>query len=401
MIADSKNTQPKNTQHGSAQFREALKDIFLYFENGVFLQALSFGAEGSAIGEVVFNTSLCGYEEIITDPSYTGQFITFCMPEIGIVGVNEQDKESRGIFCKGVIVSQYNDFYSNFRAQGDLSSLAKQHNIIGICNLDTRALVKMLRTQGSMMMIASTEISEKETLESLLKSAPSMSEQNLIPEVSTKKPYIHQDGVFSFDSMDYERANSTKRKKILAIDFGIKRNILNELTSVGLEVEVIPHTFSADSILKRFESKEIGGVFLSNGPGDPLILENEITQIRALIDSQIPLFGICLGHQLLAIAHGFDTYKLKFGHHGANHPVKNMLTGEVEITSQNHNYSVPDSIESIAEVTHRNLFDGTIEGVRYRNKPIFSLQHHPESSPGPKEARSVFAEFAKAVYETH
>lgn len=393
---DSKNTQPKN-----AQSMQALKDIFLYFENGVFLQALSFGAEGSAIGEVVFNTSLCGYEEIITDPSYAGQFITFCMPEIGIVGVNEQDKESKEIFCKGVIVSQYNDFYSNFRAQGDLSTLLKKHNIIGICNLDTRALVKMLRTQGSMMMIASTEISEKETLESLLKSAPSISEQNLIPEVSTKKPYIHKDGVFSFESMDYKRTNSTKRKKILAIDFGIKRNILNELTSVGLEVEVIPHTFSADCILKRFESKEIGGVFLSNGPGDPLMLENEITQIRTLIDSQIPLFGICLGHQLLAIAHGFDTYKLKFGHHGANHPVKNTLTGEVEITSQNHNYSVPDSIESIAEVTHRNLFDGTIEGVRYRNKPIFSLQHHPESSPGPKEARSVFAEFAKAVHETH
>ncbi|WP_394950801.1 glutamine-hydrolyzing carbamoyl-phosphate synthase small subunit [uncultured Helicobacter sp.] len=375
-----------------------LKPISLYFENGVFLQAKSFGAEGSAVGEVVFNTSLSGYEEIITDPSYAGQFITFSMPEIGIVGVNPQDEESTKTFCKGVIVANYNEFYSNFRATQSLGDFLKAQNIIGICGVDTRALIKMLTKQGSMMMIASTHIHDAQSLATQLASAPHIQDINYIKQVSTPTPYTHQDSVFSFESLGYTKPQW--HKKILAIDFGIKRNILNELNAVGLEVEVIPYTFSADEVLERFERKEIGGVFLSNGPGDPLVLKDEVAQIQKLINANIPIFGICLGHQLLAIAHGFETFKLKFGHHGGNHPVKNLITQEVEITAQNHNYSVPDSIESIAQVTHRNLFDGTIEGLKYHNKPIFSVQHHPEASPGPKEARRLFAEFATIVRET-
>ncbi|MCV6607208.1 MAG: gamma-glutamyl-gamma-aminobutyrate hydrolase family protein, partial [Campylobacterales bacterium] len=186
-------------------------------------------------------------------------------------------------------------------------------------------------------------------------------------------------------------------KKIVAYDFGAKLNILNELTAVGLETTVIPHNTPAEDVIKKFEEGEIGGVFLSNGPGDPLVLKDVVDNVKKLIDKDIPMFGICLGHQILSIAHGYDTYKLKFGQHGGNHPVKNMRTGAVEITAQNHNYSVPESIEEIAEITHVNLFDNTIEGVDYKNKPIFSVQHHPESSPGPHESRYIFKEFADSV----
>ncbi len=372
-----------------------MEKISLYFENGVFLQASSFGASGEAVGEVVFNTSLTGYQEIITDPSYAGQFITFSMPEIGIVGANEQDYESKEIFAKGVIVSHYNERFSNFRATSSLSYILQKHNILGICGIDTRTIIKMLRTQGAMMMIASTQCHDKQALRQKLANSPRIEQINYIKQVSTQKAYTHQDGVYDFEQFTYSKPKW--HKKIIAIDFGIKRNILNELNAVGLEVEVISHKFSATDIIKRFQSGEISGVFLSNGPGDPLSLQDEVKEIRQLIDSAIPIFGICLGHQLLALAHGFETYKLKFGHHGGNHPVKNLLTNAVEITAQNHNYSVPDSIESIAEVTHRNLFDGTIEGLKYHNKPIFSLQHHPEASPGPKESRSVFEQFAQML----
>lgn len=372
-----------------------MENISLYFENGVFLQAKSFGASGEAVGEVVFNTSLTGYQEIITDPSYAGQFITFSMPEIGIVGANEQDYESREIFAKGVIVSHYNAYFSNFRAKDSLASILKKHNIIGICGIDTRTIIKMLRTQGAMMMIASTKYHDKQSLSQKLSHSPRIEHINYIKQVSTQKAYTHKDSVFDFEKFTYGKPKW--RKKIIAIDFGIKRNILNELNAVGLEVEVMPHNFSANGIIKRFQSGEISGVFLSNGPGDPLSLQSEVEEIKKLIDSGIPLFGICLGHQLLALAHGFKTYKLKFGHHGGNHPVHNLLTNAVEITAQNHNYSVPDSIQSIAKVTHRNLFDGTIEGLQYHDKPIFSIQHHPEASPGPKESRSVFEQFAQML----
>lgn len=370
-----------------------MQKAWLYFENGIFLEAKSFGASGSCVGEVVFNTAMSGYQEIITDPSYAGQFITFSMPEIGIVGTNPQDWEGEKIHCKGILVREYNEIFSNFRAKESLSSFLKAANIMGVCGVNIRDIIKILRTEGAMHLVVSTEYSDPNKLKEILQNSERIEEINYIQKVSTPKSYMHSSSVYDFATFEYAKPNKNG-KKIVAIDFGIKKNILNELCAVGLEVEVLPSSFSADLLIQRFKDGEISGVFLSNGPGDPMVLKNEVAEIKKLIAAKIPMFGICLGHQLLSIAHGYETYKLKFGHHGGNHPVKNLQTGKVEITSQNHNYSVPDSIEQIATVTHRNLFDGTIEGIEYKDSPIFSVQHHPESSPGPKEARSLFEKFA-------
>lgn len=373
-----------------------MRDAWIYLENGTYLQAKSFGANTTAVGEIVFNTSMTGYQEIISDPSYAGQFITFTMPEIGNVGVNDEDMESAKAHCKGVIVRQYQSRHSSFRAEEALHTFLEKHGVIGICDIDTRYLTKMLRLEGAMMMIASTEVSDKEELKKLLASSARIEEINYIEEVSTKTAYKHTSGVYDPFSFRYNDAPSPKAR-IAAIDFGVKRNILNELTQAGLDVEVLPNTFSADALIARYDTREIDGVFLSNGPGDPLVLKREQEEIKKLIERKIPLFGICLGHQLLSIAHGHDTHKLKFGHHGGNHPVKNVKTGMVEITAQNHNYNVPESVREIAEVTHINLFDNTIEGLRYNDAPVFSVQHHPESSPGPKESRYIFSEFLQLI----
>jgi carbamoyl-phosphate synthase small subunit len=253
----------------------------------------------------------------------------------------------------------------------------------------------MLRDSGSMMMVASTCISSIDELKEVLESTPRIEEINYIEQVSTKVSYLHNHGRYDAINFRYNEPQTTK--KIIALDFGIKRNILNELTHAGMEVEVVPNSIPSSEIINRYEKGEIGGVFLSNGPGDPLILKAEQQKIRELIEKKIPLFGICLGHQLLSIANGYDTFKLKFGHHGGNHPVKNAVTRAVEITAQNHNYNVPNEIVQIATVTHTNLFDGTIEGLNYNNAPIISVQHHPESSPGPHESSYIFNEFAKMV----
>ena len=372
-----------------------MEKVYIYLENETYLEANSFGAKGTSVGEIVFNTSLTGYQEITTDPSYAGQFITFTMPEIGNVGVNDDDMESPTIYCKGVLVRAYNKQYSNFRGEKSFGELLKEHNTLGICDIDTRYLTKMLRDEGAMMMIASTEISSKDELKELLSKSPRIEDINYIEQVSTKEPYIHKSGAWNHDRLSYNKAVMSD-KKIVVVDFGVKRNILNELVQSGLEVEVVPSNFKASELIKRFEDGDIGGVFLSNGPGDPLTLTAEKEQVQELIKTQIPIFAICLGHQMLSIAHGFDTYKLKFGQHGGNHPVKNEKN-VVEITAQNHNYNVPDDIIKIAEITHQNLFDNTIEGVKYNDKNIFSVQHHPEASPGPHESKYIFDEFAAIV----
>jgi carbamoyl-phosphate synthase small subunit len=368
-----------------------MQKVSLYFENGLFLEADSFGVSGTSVGEIVFNTSLTGYQEIVTDPSYAGQFVTFTMPEIGIVGCNEQDMESRGAYCKGIIVRSYQARPSNFRCQEPLDELLKRYNILGITNIDTRFLTKMLRNEGAMMMIASTEVHNRDELKTILANSPRIEEINYIKQVSTKESYTHKDARYNAKIFEYEKPNTSK--KIIALDFGVKRNILNELTHAGMEVEVVPNSIEAEVIIEKFRAKEIDGLFLSNGPGDPLILKDEQAKIKKLIEAKIPLFGICLGHQLLSISHGYDTYKLKFGHHGGNHPVKNEINSVVEITAQNHNYNVPDNIIEVATVTHTNLFDNTIEGLRYNDSPIMSVQHHPEASPGPHESAYIFNEF--------
>ncbi len=372
-----------------------MQKVSLYFENGLLLEAKSFGTEGTSVGEIVFNTSLTGYQEIVTDPSYAGQFVTFTMPEIGIVGCNEQDSESKGAYCKGIIVRSYQDRVSNFRAKESLAKLLKREGVIGICDIDTRFLTKMIRDEGAMMMVASTTTHDIDKLKDILDSSPRIEDINYIEQVSTKESYIHNQANFNIDTFEYNKPQTTK--KIIALDFGVKRNILNELTNAGMEVKVVPNSTPADEIIAMIDSGKASGVFLSNGPGDPLILKDEQAKIKTLIEHKIPLFGICLGHQLLSISHGYDTYKLKFGHHGGNHPVKNSLTGTVEITAQNHNYNVPDSITEVATVTHINLFDNTIEGLRYNDSPTMSVQHHPEASPGPKESAYIFGEFAKML----
>ena len=374
---------------------EELKNAWIYLANGMYFTAKSFGAEGTSVGELVFNTSLTGYQEITTDPSYAGQFVCFTMPEIVIVGANAKDMESRGIFAKGILCRHYNANFSNFRADESLDVFLKSHNAMGICEIDTRFLTTTLRENGAMMMVASTEISDKDALKEILASSPKIEEINYIKEVSTRDSYIHTQGNFDFSCMDYSTPKT--HKKIIAIDFGIKRSILNQLVNAGFNVEVIPHSFDAQHLITRFKNKEFDGIFLSNGPGDPQVLTEEIAGIKALIDAKIPLFAICLGHQLLSLAQGYPTYKLKFGHHGGNHPVKNLLTNQVEITAQNHNYSVPENIAEIAEVTHRNLFDNTIEGVRYKNALICSFQHHPEAGPGPLESTALFNVFSSLL----
>ncbi len=373
-----------------------MRRVYLYFENGLYLEANSFGAEGTAVGEVVFNTSMSGYQEIVTDPSYAGQFVTFTMPEIGNVGCNEQDMESSGAFCKGIIVRSYQDTPSNFRSQESLASLLKRFGVLGICDIDTRFITKMLRDEEAMEMIASTEISDKEKLKEILENSPKISEINYIGQVSTKESYIHKSSTFDSTTFRYKDAPEVE-KRIVVYDFGVKRNILNELTSEGIEVKVVPNNTPAEEVIESFKKGEIDGVFLSNGPGDPLILKEEKEKVEELISAKIPMFGICLGHQLLSIAHGYETYKLKFGHHGGNHPVRNLDSKSVEITAQNHNYNVPENIKEVADVTHINLFDNTIEGLKYKNSPIISVQHHPEASPGPKESAYIFGEFKKLM----
>jgi len=374
-----------------------MKNVYIYLENGTYLEAKSFGADGTTVGEIVFNTSLTGYQEIMSDPSYAGQFVTFTTPEIGNVGVNDEDMESTKAHAKGMLVRKYQKRYSNFRAEDSLENFLIKHNILGITDIDTRYLTKMIRSQGAMMMIASTEISDKVELQKILENSPRIEDVNYIEEVSTKTAYKHSSGTYEEkDGFNYKKA-PTPEANIAVIDFGVKRNILNEIVESKIGVEVIPNDFKAEDLIAQYNDKKIDGVFLSNGPGDPLVLKKEQEEIKKLIAAKVPMFGICLGHQLLSISHGYDTYKLKFGHHGGNHPVKNSITGLVEITAQNHNYNVPDNITEIATVTHSNLFDDTIEGLKYNDAPIFSVQHHPESSPGPKESRYIFNEFLSLI----
>jgi len=377
----------------------SLKKVYIYLENGTYLEASSFGAEGTSVGEIVFNTSLSGYQEIMSDPSYAGQFVTFTMPEIGNVGVNKQDMESLSAHAKGMIVRNYQKRYSSFRAEDSLANFLVQHNVIGICDIDTRYLTKMVRNEGAMMMVASTSISSKDELKTILDDAPRIEDINYIEQVSTKESYIHTSSTYSETAFEYEEASHVEAK-IAVVDFGVKRNILNEIVHAGIGIEVVPNAFVGEELIEKYNSGLIDGVFLSNGPGDPLVLKKEQEEIKKLIAAKIPMFGICLGHQLLCISHGYDTYKLKFGHHGGNHPVKNAKSGLVEITAQNHNYNVPDNIVEIADVTHINLFDDTIEGLKYKNEPIFSVQHHPEASPGPKESAYIFNEFKVLMQES-
>jgi carbamoyl-phosphate synthase small subunit len=385
-----------NLQREEYKVKTAMKKVWLYLENGVYLEANSFGAEGTSVGEIIFNTSFSGYQEIISDPSCAGQFITFTMPEIGNVGVNSQDMESNAAHAKGVIVRKYQKRYSNFRAEESLESFLQKYNLIGICDIDTRYLTTIIREEGSMMMVASTKISDKNELKRILESSELIEKINYVEQVSSKAPYKHVHGMYADTKFEFNEAPKSEAN-IVVVDFGVKQNILNELVQAKMSVEVLPNNFKAEDLITRYKAKEIDGVFLSNGPGNPMVLKQEQIEIKKLIDAKVPMVGYGLGHQLLSIAHGYETYKLKFGHHGGNHPVKNVQLGTVEISGQNHNYNVPETIAEIAEITHINLFDNTIEAVKYKNAPIFSVQYHPESIPTLKNGCNVFCEFLKLI----
>ncbi|HTP13057.1 MAG TPA: glutamine-hydrolyzing carbamoyl-phosphate synthase small subunit [Bacteroidota bacterium] len=368
----------------------------LALENGTIFTGESFGADTEVTGEVVFNTSITGYQEILTDPSYAGQIVTMTYPLIGNYGINPDDLESAKPQVAGFVVKEYFDFYSNFRATNSLGAWLAANNIVGIQGIDTRMLTKIIRTTGAMRGIISTVEDEDENLVRKARKSPEMSGLDLATVVTTASPYSWDEvdrTPFALATQAKVRTNG-RRWNVVVYDYGVKRNILRRLASYGCKLTVVPSKFSAEEVL----AMNPDGIFLSNGPGDPAAVRYAIQNIKRLLGKK-PIFGICLGHQLLGLALGGRTFKLKFGHRGANHPVKNLLNNEIEITSQNHGFAVdPASLDPTAiEVTHVNLNDGTNEGFRHREFPLFSVQYHPEASPGPHDSDYLFAQFIEMM----
>ncbi len=365
----------------------------LILENGVCLTGRSFGAETDSFGELVFNTSMMGYQEILTDPSYSGQTMVFTYPLIGNYGVNETDTESSRIHVSGMVVREVSRVVSNWRATASLPDYLKKHGIPGIEGVDTRKLTLILRTEGAMRCLITHDMTSPETsLIEAVKNSPSMVGADLAKVVSSKESYQY---VPSHLETGFEPADEPSPKfKVAAIDYGIKQNILRILHQSGCEVTVFPCTVTADELF----SFSPEGVFLSNGPGDPEAVTYTIPEVSRLISSGLPVFGICLGHQISALALGAKTYKLKFGHRGGNHPVKDLRTAKIEITAQNHGFAVDiDSLPAELELTHLNLNDQTVEGFRHKKLPFFSVQYHPEASPGPHDSHYLFDEFVSLM----
>ncbi len=374
-----------------------MQKAILALEDGTVFEGRSFGASGIRSGEVVFNTSITGYQEIFTDPSYTGQIVVLTNPQIGNYGSNEEDNESRQPFIEGLVVRDFSPVTSNWRSDEDANRfLAKAGVPIG-SGMDTRQLVRRLRDRGVMRGVLSGSGGDPAQLVDMARHAPSMAGLDLATRVTTDKRYEWTQGTSKCSPSDLEAAAEALRFHVVAYDFGIKHNILRRLVQIGSRVTVVPAGTSAEDVL----ALKPDGVFLSNGPGDPEPLEFQASQVRKIV-GKAPLFGICLGHQVLGLALGGKTYKLKFGHRGANHPVLNKLTNKVEITSQNHGFAVdPDSLDaSQIELTHINLNDQTLEGFRHRNHPVFCVQYHPEAAPGPHDSRYLFDDFA-ALMDAH
>ncbi len=367
----------------------------LALENGTVFTGEAFGADVEVTGEVVFNTSLTGYQEILTDPSYAGQIVTMTYPLIGNYGVNVDDLESVKPRVAGFVVREYFDFYSNFRANRSLGDWLKEHGVPAIQGIDTRMLTKLIRTVGAMRGVLSTVDLDDARLVEKARSSPLMAGLDLTKHVTTHEPYLWNEvdtTPFALAPLASAKLNSMngKRWNVVVMDYGVKHNILRRLASYGCQLTVVPSQYSAEQVLELNPD----GIFLSNGPGDPAAVRYAVRNLRALIGKK-PIFGICLGHQLLALALGGKTFKLKFGHRGANHPVKNLVTQAIEMTSQNHGFAVdPISLDpSAVEITHVNLNDGTNEGLRHRELPLFSVQYHPEASPGPHDSDYLFAHF--------
>ncbi|MBI4322775.1 MAG: glutamine-hydrolyzing carbamoyl-phosphate synthase small subunit [Candidatus Omnitrophica bacterium] len=370
------------------------QSAWLVLEDGTAFRARSVGAEGEAFGEVVFNTSMTGYQEVLTDPSYKGQIVCMTYPHIGNYGVNDDDVESRQPWVEAFVMRERSSVASNFRAQMDLSAYLRQHGILAIDQLDTRALTLKLRLEGSMKGGISTRECDPQRLLERVRESPSIVGADYVKDVTCREPYEWPIKTNAECGM----RNAEFKFNIVVIDYGVKYNILRQLAGLGCYVNVVPATMPAGEIL----AMKPDGVVLSNGPADPAAVTYGIETIRALI-GQMPMLGICLGHQLLGLAFGGKTYKLKFGHHGGNHPVKDLQTGKVEITTQNHGFAVDlDSIpDQRVELTHVNLNDQAVEGMRHKELPIFSLQYHPEAAPGPHDARHLFQRFLDLLERAH
>jgi len=373
------------------------KPALLVLADGTAYRGWSFGANGTKIGEVVFNTGMTGYQEVLTDPSYRGQIVVFTYPELGNTGVNPEDEESNQPQVQGAVARNICYRPSNWRATGSLPDYLKQHQIPGIYGIDTRALTRKIRVVGAMNGGISTEIlDEAELLEQVL-AAPSMAGLNLVGEVTTSAVYEWSDPTTSVWEFKQSVISATQEElfTVVAIDFGIKRNILRRLASYGCRVIVVPANTSSEEILKHNPD----GIFLSNGPGDPAAVTEGIETTKALLSSQKPMFGICMGHQILGLSLGAETFKLKFGHRGLNQPAG--LEQKIEITSQNHSFAIdPNSLTAAGvEITHLNLNDRTVAGLRHKSLPLFSVQHHPEASPGPHDADYLFEQFVQVMRE--
>jgi carbamoyl-phosphate synthase small subunit len=373
-------------------------DAVLALENGTVYRGSAAGASGIARGEVVFNTSMTGYQEVLTDPSYAGQIVTMTSPQIGNYGVAPDDVESAVPKVAGFIMREESPVASNWRASGTLRDYLIAHNVVAIADIDTRELTRLLRSSGVMRGVIATGEVDVADLVRQARTIPNMEGTDLVRDVTCEAPFIWPAGVeknLAEVRSDLALAPQTKSMRPLrvgAYDFGIKWNILRRLVTYGCEVQVFPASTPAKEVL----AAGVDGIFLSNGPGDPAAVDYAIENTRELTQADTPIFGICLGHQILGLALGAKTFKLKFGHRGANHPVKFLETGKVEITSQNHGFVVdPESLPSDVKVTHENLYDGTVEGLRVMDRPIYSVQYHPEASPGPHDADYLFRQFVE------
>jgi carbamoyl-phosphate synthase small subunit len=363
----------------------------LALENGTWYEGESAGAAGETGGEVVFNTAMTGYQEVLTDPSYAGQIVTMTCPEIGNYGIADEDGESRAPKVAGFIIREQSPVASNWRADSTLREYLVRHGIVAISNIDTRALTRVLRSTGVMRgIIATGDVDPRRLVDAARDVAP-MEGSDLVRGVTCEAPFDWQPDPSTLDEFSPDPERRARRPlRIAAYDYGMKWNILRRFTAHGCEVRVFPADAPAADLL----ATKPDGVFLSNGPGDPAALGYAVENARELVKSDVPVFGICLGHQILSLAMGAQTYKLKFGHRGANHPVKELESGRIEITSQNHGFAVDaKSLPPDVKVTHVNLYDGTVEGLRHDTKPVFCVQYHPEAAPGPHDADYLFRQF--------
>jgi carbamoyl-phosphate synthase small subunit len=376
-------------------------NAILALEDGTWYRGVAAGAQGEARGEVVFNTSMTGYQEVLTDPSYAGQIVTMTAPQIGNYGVAAGDAESQAPRVAGFVMREASPLASNWRADGTLRDYLVRHQIVAIADIDTRALTRVLRSAGVMRGVIGTGQVDPAELVEKARAIPKMEGADLVQDVTCERPFAWREVAAAPGDAAHQEfgvppeARAKRRLRVAAYDFGVKHNILRRLDAYNCDVHVFPASTPARELL----AIDPDGIFLSNGPGDPAALTYAIENVRELVTrAEVPMFGICLGHQVLGLAVGGRTFKLKFGHRGANHPVKELHSGKVEITSQNHGFAVdPGSLPADVAVTHQNLYDQTVEGFRHTTKPIFSVQYHPEASPGPHDADYLFRQFVESM----